>query len=101
MDLLQIAPWICITVEAMKKQHVGQQAEHPVHIGRVPDNRTAAGGLEEFFGETPAIAAFENAACRKIDEIGFDTEAFESVAKRLFIDVFEDRPHFRGPTVKS
>jgi hypothetical protein len=61
----------------MQKQHVGQKAEHPVHIGGVPDNRAAPGRFEKVFSEPPALAALKNAAGRKIDEIGFDTEAFE------------------------
>lgn len=39
INLPQIAPWILIPVEAVQKQHVGQKAEHPIHVGGVPDNR--------------------------------------------------------------
>jgi len=85
----------------MKKQHVGQQAEHPIHVCLIPDNRATTGQLEKFLGEELSLAAFEYAAGGKVNEIRFSTKACEGIAKRLLADGFENRSHLSGLAVKG
>src|SRR5689334_1935557 len=101
INLAEISPRILITVEAVKKQHIGQETKHPVYVRRISDKRAGAGGLEKFFSEAPAVPPFEHAACSKIDEIGFNPETLEGFANRLFVDELKHRAHFRGAAVKS
>ena len=64
----------------MQEQHVREQAEHPVDVGRVTQKSAATGGCKKLLGELPARAAFENVARGEVDEIGPAAVAFERVA---------------------
>ena len=101
INFAQILPRIFVAVKAVEKQHIGQQAEHPIDVGRVPDDRLTAGRFEKLFGELLSLAALEHAARGEINEIGFHAEAFEGVAKRLFTDGFKNRFYFSGRAVKG
>ena len=85
----------------MQEQHVREQAEHPVDVGRVTQKSAATGGCEKFLSELFAGAAFENVARGEVDEIGPAAVAFERIAQVLFTDRFEDRFHLARRTVKG
>ena len=88
VDPSKILPRIFVAIETVQEQHVDEQAEHPVDVGRVTQKSAATGGCEKFLSELPAGAAFENVARGEVDEIGPAAVAFECVAQLLFTDRF-------------
>jgi hypothetical protein len=38
-----------VAVEAVQEEHVGDQAEHPIHLGGIADDGAAARGLLQKF----------------------------------------------------
>ncbi len=101
INFAQVPPRVFIAVEAVEKQHIRQQAEHPIDVRRVADYRAATGAFKKLFGEALAVTAFEHAACGEINEIGFYAKVFEGIAERLFADGFKNRFYFGRRAVKG
>lgn len=100
VDLSKILPRVFVAIETVQEQHIGEQAEHPVDVGRVTQKSTATGGCEKFLSELFAGAALENVARGEVDEIGPAAVAFERIAQVLFTDRFEDRFHLARRPMK-
>lgn len=90
IDFAQILPRIFVTVKTVEKQHIGQQAEHPIDVGRVSDDCAATGAFKKVFRKLLSVTAFEHIARSEVDQIGSYTETFECVAKRLLADALKN-----------
>src|SRR5438105_7419197 len=92
-DLLQVAPRRSVAVEAMKEQHVRDQARHPVDARGVADHRTDSGCLEEIAREALAALSVQHTASREVDQIPVAAAAiaFERLDQGLRADISGER----------
>jgi len=90
-----------MSVEAIEKKHIHDQAIHPVHVGRVADDCPCAGSLQQIVAECFTRRPCEDAAGPNVYEAGIISIIPERLTDLTRINSFEHGFHRPGGSMKG